>query len=171
MSATVAAAVKKIAIYILGDEHKRGKLFVAVGSIIAGFLGLMFLPIAVISSIGSMNIEPPDIPAAHGTPIHASCSGKVIKINTTCTHDYGKEESCGCGGGYGNYVIIDHGNEFITLYGHLTEVDVEIGDEVKKGDVIGKMGSTGFSTGDHLHIEIRYQGYILNPAFYLDVTQ
>ena len=107
----------------------------------------------------------------HGTPIHASCSGKVIKINTTCTHDYGKEESCGCGGGYGNYVIIDHGNEFITLYGHLSEVDVEIGDEVKKGDVIGKMGSTGFSTGDHLHIEIRYQGYILNPAFYLDVTQ
>ena len=51
-----------------------------------------------------------DIPAAHGTPIHASCSGKVIKIYTTCTHDYGKEESCGCGGGYGNYVIIDHGN-------------------------------------------------------------
>ena len=61
MSAAVAAAVKKIAIYILGDEHKRGKLFVAVGSIIAGFLGLMFLPIAVISSIGSMNIEQPDI--------------------------------------------------------------------------------------------------------------
>ena len=88
-----------------------------------------------------------DIPAAHGTPIHASCSGKVIKINTTCTHDYGKEESCGCGGGYGNYVIIDHGNEFITLYGHLSEVDVEIGDEVKKGDVIGKMGSTGFFNG------------------------
>ena len=53
----------------------------------------------------------------------------------------------------------------------MAEVDVEIGDEVKKGDVIGKMGSTGFSTGDHLHIEIRYQGYILNPAFYLDVTQ
>ena len=61
MSAAVAAAVKKIAIYILGDEHKRGKLFVAFGSIIAGFLGLMFLPIAVISGIGSMNIEPPDI--------------------------------------------------------------------------------------------------------------
>ena len=61
MSSAVAAAVKKIAIYILGDEHKRGKVFVAVGSIIAGFLGLMFLPIAVISSIGSMNIEQPDI--------------------------------------------------------------------------------------------------------------
>lgn len=61
MSSAVAVAVKKIAIYILGDEHKRGKVFVAVGSIIAGFLGLMFLPIAVISGIGSMNIEPPDI--------------------------------------------------------------------------------------------------------------
>ena len=61
MSATVAAALKKAAVYILGDEKKRGKLFVAVGSIIAGFLGLMFLPIAVISSIGSMNIEQPDI--------------------------------------------------------------------------------------------------------------
>ena len=61
MSSAAAVAVKKIAVYVLGDENKRGKLFVAVGSIIAGFLGLMFLPIAVISSIGSMNIEQPDI--------------------------------------------------------------------------------------------------------------
>ena len=61
MSAAVAAAVKKIAVYVLGDEHKRGRLFVAVGSIIAGLLGLMFLPIAVISSIGSMNIEQHDV--------------------------------------------------------------------------------------------------------------
>lgn len=111
-----------------------------------------------------------DIAGAHGTEIHASDSGTVLRTNTTCPHDYGKSGSCGCGGGYGNYVIIDHGNEFITLYGHLTEVDVNIGDEVKKGDVIGKMGSTGFSTGDHLHFEIRYQGYILNPAYYVDVA-
>lgn len=61
MSAAVAAAVKKVAVYVLGDEHKRGRLFVAVGSIIAGLLGLMFLPIAVISSIGSMNIEQHDV--------------------------------------------------------------------------------------------------------------
>ena len=61
MSSAVAAAVKKIAVYVLGDEHKRGRLFVAVGSIIAGLLGLMFLPIAVISSIGSMNIEQHDV--------------------------------------------------------------------------------------------------------------
>lgn len=57
MSATVAAALKKIAIYILGDEKKRGKLFVLIGSIAAGFLGLMCLPVAVLSSMGSLEIE------------------------------------------------------------------------------------------------------------------
>ena len=61
MSSAVAVAVKKIAVYVLGDENKRGKLFVAVGSIIAGFLGLMCLPVAVLSSMGSMEVEPPEI--------------------------------------------------------------------------------------------------------------
>ena len=111
-----------------------------------------------------------DITGDHGTPIRASDNGTVLRTNTTCTHDYGKSKSCGCGGGYGNYVIIDHGNDFITLYGHLTEVDVQPGDKIKKGEVIGKMGSTGFSTGDHLHFEIRYQGYILNPAYYVEIS-
>ena len=110
-----------------------------------------------------------DIGGDHGYNIKASESGTVIRVNTVCPHDYGKSGSCGCGGGYGKYIIIDHGNEFITLYGHLSEVDVLPGDKVKEGDVIGKMGSTGFSTGDHLHFEIRYQGYILNPAFYVDI--
>lgn len=61
MSATVAAALKKIAIYILGDENKRGKLFVLIGSIAVGFIGLMCLPVAVLSSMGSMEIESPEI--------------------------------------------------------------------------------------------------------------
>lgn len=61
MSATVGAVLKKIAVYILGDDKKRGKLFVAVGSIAAGFLGLMCLPVAVLSSMGSMEVEPPEI--------------------------------------------------------------------------------------------------------------
>lgn len=61
MSATVAAALKKIAIYILGDEKKRGKLFVLIGSIAVGFLGLMCLPVAVLSSMGNMEIEQPEI--------------------------------------------------------------------------------------------------------------
>ncbi len=61
MSATVAAALKKIAIYILGDEKKRGKLLVLIGSIVVGFLGLMCLPVAVLSSMGNMEIEQPEI--------------------------------------------------------------------------------------------------------------
>lgn len=60
MSATVAAALKKIAVYILGEDKKRGKLFVLIASIAAGFLGLMCLPVAVLSSLGN-EIEPPDI--------------------------------------------------------------------------------------------------------------
>lgn len=63
MSATVAAVLKKIAIYILGDEKKRGKLFALIGSIAAGFIGLMCLPVAVLSSMGSMEIEQPEINA------------------------------------------------------------------------------------------------------------
>ena len=63
MSATVAAALKKIAIYILGDEKKRGKLFVLIGSIAVGFIGLMCLPVAVLSSMGSMEIEQPALNA------------------------------------------------------------------------------------------------------------
>ena len=99
----------------------------------------------------------------------ASESGVVLRTNTSCPHDYGKSESCGCGGGYGNYIIIDHGNGFLTLYGHLTEVDVEPGDHVSEGDLIGLMGSTGFSTGDHLHFEIRYNGNYLNPSAFVSI--
>lgn len=110
-----------------------------------------------------------DIMGNHGDPVHACESGVVIRTNTTCTHDYGKSESCGCGGGYGNFIIVDHGNGFITLYGHLSALDVTVGDRVKSGDIIGRMGSTGHSTGDHLHLEIRYNGYVLNPAYYVNV--
>ena len=103
--------------------------------------------------------------------IVASESGTVVRTNTSCPHDYGKQESCGCGGGYGNYIIIDHGNGFLTLYGHLTEVDVEPGDKVRQGEHIGYMGSTGFSTGDHLHFEIRYNGMYLNPAAFVVIDR
>lgn len=61
MSETVAVALKKLAIYILGDEKKRGKLLVLIGSIAVGFIGLMCLPVAVLSSMGSMEIEQPQI--------------------------------------------------------------------------------------------------------------
>ncbi|MBP1532874.1 MAG: peptidoglycan DD-metalloendopeptidase family protein [Ruminococcus sp.] len=111
-----------------------------------------------------------DIAYIHGTPIHATETGTVIMTNETCTHDYGKTASCGCGGGYGNFVIIDHGNDFLSLYGHMTKVLVKPGDRVTQGEVIGLMGSTGYSTGEHLHFELRYQGNILDPALYVDAS-
>jgi murein DD-endopeptidase MepM/ murein hydrolase activator NlpD len=67
------------------------------------------------------------------------------------------------GYGYGNRVIIDHGNGFRTLYGHLSQVWVTVGQTVNRGDAIGKMGSTGRSTGIHLHFEVTQNGVYLNP--------
>lgn len=71
------------------------------------------------------------------------------------------------GSGYGNRVIIDHGNGFVTLYGHLSVVQVSPGQKVNRGSVIGQMGSSGRSTGTHLHFEIR-KGDLLNPMSYLN---
>ncbi len=69
--------------------------------------------------------------------------------------------------GYGNRVMIDHGNGYITLYGHMSVIQVVAGQRVKRGDVIGQMGNTGRSTGTHLHFEIRQGGALLNPANFL----
>ncbi len=68
--------------------------------------------------------------------------------------------------GYGNHVIIDHGGGLSTLYGHMTEYYVKIGDRVSRGQVIGKMGSTGRSTGPHLHFETRINNVPVNPSQY-----
>lgn len=65
--------------------------------------------------------------------------------------------------GYGNRVVIDHGNGYTTLYAHFANVYVSAGQKVSRGQVIGKMGTTGRSTGIHLHLEIRYKGIALNP--------
>lgn len=65
--------------------------------------------------------------------------------------------------GYGNRVMIDHGNGFVSLYGHLSVIQVQVGQRVGRGDVIGQMGSTGRSTGTHLHFEIRQGGSLLDP--------
>lgn len=70
-------------------------------------------------------------------------------------------------GGYGNRVMIDHGNGFQTLYAHLSSISVNVGQTVNRSDVIGRMGSTGRSTGTHLHFEIRIGGSIVNPLEYL----
>ena len=96
-----------------------------------------------------------DIGAAKGTPIMAAASGTV----TTAQYGYG--------GGYGNYVIISHGNGIQTLYGHCTTLNVSAGQSVSQGQQIATVGSTGASTGNHLHLEIRINGVAQNPQNYL----
>ncbi len=102
-----------------------------------------------------------DIGAGYGDTIMASCSGTVIYV----TEPY---EGCNKGGtGYGNYCIIDHGNGYSTLYGHARDIYVSEGQWVEAGQSIGEVGSTGTSTGAHLHFEVRIWGETQNPLDYL----
>jgi len=90
-----------------------------------------------------------DIPAPHGTPIYATADGIVGRAQRL--------------GGYGNYVEIEHGNAIQTRYGHMSSYIVAPGQQVKKGQVVGYVGSTGRSTGNHLHYEVRIEGAPVNP--------
>ncbi|HJZ05500.1 hypothetical protein A2634_03390 [Candidatus Amesbacteria bacterium RIFCSPHIGHO2_01_FULL_48_32] len=96
-----------------------------------------------------------DIATAFGTPVLAADSGKVTVAGWPDN------------GGYGNRVIIDHGNGYQTLYAHLSKVSVVAGQTVRRGDQIGLEGSTGRSTGPHLHFEIHRGGTNLNPLEFL----
>ncbi len=96
-----------------------------------------------------------DIAAGFGTPILAADAGRVVTA--------GWPDNTG----YGNRVMIDHGNGFETLYGHMARIDVTAGQTVNRGDRIGLEGSTGRSTGPHLHFEIRKGGVAVNPLDYL----
>ena len=98
-----------------------------------------------------------------GTPVVAAADGTVVATNSSCTHNWGKSYSCGCGGGYGNYVMISHAEGKMTVYGHLTSLTVSSGQSVSRGQVIGYVGSTGNSTGPHLHYECRLNGVRYNP--------
>ena len=106
-------------------------------------------------------------PGIRGAKICAAADGTVIQVVNGCPHDYGKNYSCGCGGGYGNYCIIDHGGGWWTLYGHSEGITAYVGQKVKQGDVLGTVGSTGHSTGPHLHFEVRLNGTALNPSNYV----
>jgi len=96
-----------------------------------------------------------DIATGFGTPALAADAGRVIAA--------GWPDNAG----YGNRVMIDHGNGFVTLYGHLSKIYVTAGQTVKRGDQVGAEGSTGRSTGPHLHFEIRKGGVAVNPLDYL----
>ena len=94
-----------------------------------------------------------DIAAEMGTPIVAAADGVVT--------------AAGWNGGYGNMVDIDHGSGVVTRYGHASAVAVTVGQQVRRGQVIAYVGSTGRSTGPHLHYEVRVGGQPVNPAAYL----
>lgn len=94
-----------------------------------------------------------DVANYNGTPIIAAADGKVTK-----TGSFGR---------MGKMITIDHGYGFVTRYGHLSSIDVKKGQRVKRGEVIGKMGSTGYSTGPHLHYEVWRNGKVLNPMSYI----
>jgi murein DD-endopeptidase MepM/ murein hydrolase activator NlpD len=94
-----------------------------------------------------------DIAAPTGTPISAALDGEVI--------------FAGWSNGYGNLIKIAHGGNIETAYGHCSSIDVKVNDKVKKGDVIGKVGSTGNSTGPHVHFEVKVNGEVQNPAPYI----
>jgi len=94
-----------------------------------------------------------DISGKSGTPVLAATDGTV--------------EFAGRKGGYGNLVVVRHAEDYETYYGHLSVISVKQGDLVKKGDKIGLMGSTGKSTGPHLHFEVRRDNKVRNPLFFL----
>lgn len=96
-----------------------------------------------------------DIAAPMGTDVYCAAQGKVI---------FAGQKS-----GYGNCVIIEHGNGLATLYGHLSKILVDANQQVKIGDVIAKVGNTGRSTGPHLHYEVRKNNTPINPKLFLNL--
>jgi murein DD-endopeptidase MepM/ murein hydrolase activator NlpD len=97
-----------------------------------------------------------DIAAPLGTPVMAAADGLVVAVGHGTT-------------GYGNFVVVAHGGGVETLYGHLLQTNVKVGDRVVRGEVIGLEGSTGFSTGPHVHFEVRVNDQVIDPMPYLPV--
>jgi murein DD-endopeptidase MepM/ murein hydrolase activator NlpD len=94
-----------------------------------------------------------DFTAPQGTPIYATGDGVVI----TSESSYG---------GYGNHVVINHGYGYQTLYGHMVRIKAGLGQRIKRGQIIGWVGSTGKSTGPHCHYEVKVNGVFVNPVYF-----
>lgn len=97
-----------------------------------------------------------DIAAPYGSPVKAMAKGTV--------------EFAGVRGGFGNCIMLKHGNGFETLYGHLSKILVKVGEQINIGQQIGKVGSTGRSTGPHLHYEVHRYGEKINPQSFLTLN-
>lgn len=97
-----------------------------------------------------------DLTGKTGEAIHAAADGVVVRA--------------GWWAGYGKVVVVDHGNGMETRYGHMSRLNVKAGDSIRQGEVVGAMGSTGRSTGTHLHFEIRLDGRPIDPQPFLDLA-
>jgi murein DD-endopeptidase MepM/ murein hydrolase activator NlpD len=98
-----------------------------------------------------------DLASTRHAPIPAAANGRVV----VAAHDFGI---------YGNAIIIDHGLGLQSLYSHLSQIDVAVGDTVKRGQIIGKTGATGMAGGDHLHFGVLCSGIPVNPYEWWDGT-
>lgn len=124
----------------------------ASGTVITSTYGIRVHPIqGIVKQHTGLDIAG----AAAGTPVVAAADGVVTYA--------------GWLGGYGNCVMINHGDGIVTLYGHGSEILTEVGAEVKQGDTIMAVGSTGNSTGPHLHFEVRVNGEYTNPLYYVNI--
>ncbi|MBR1823795.1 MAG: peptidoglycan DD-metalloendopeptidase family protein [Ruminococcus sp.] len=106
----------------------------------------------------------------YGQPVVAARSGIVDIAAGGCTHDYPKTNgvaTCSCNGYFGNYVQISHDSSTYSRYGHMREIVVKAGQYVNKGDIIGYVGCTGWSTGTHLHFDVNVNGQWVNPTDYV----
>jgi murein DD-endopeptidase MepM/ murein hydrolase activator NlpD len=135
-------------IFIPGAKMAAPQLGVALGDYLWPTTGI------ITTYFGESGHKGLDLANRTGTPIYASDGGTVttaVKLANS----------------YGWHVIIDHGNGISTLYGHLSRIDVDPGERVRRGQVIGLMGNTGYSTGPHLHFEVRRTGVYQNPLNFL----
>ncbi len=144
-SATLAAAIRDAqaaASTGTGAVSASGFIWPVNGTVVSGF-GMRW---------GRMH-EGIDITASTGTPIWAAAAGTVIHA--------------GWLGGYGNLVVVDHGDGLATAYAHASAILVSVGQSVSQGETIALVGSTGNSSGPHLHFEVRVNGDAVDPLFYL----
>jgi murein DD-endopeptidase MepM/ murein hydrolase activator NlpD len=132
----------------LGDASVTPSLWPVTGQITASF-GERLDPF---SGEGEFH-KGVDISVAYGSPVHVTADGVIVSVETTP--------------GYGHLVVVDHGSGTTTWYGHLSGFNASVGEEVHRGDTIGYSGTSGRSTGPHVHYEIRLNGAPINPWRYL----
>lgn len=144
---------------VVGMAEKKEKLFAAIPAIqpiankqliaLASGFGMRVHPIYKVKKMHSGI----DFAAPIGTPIYATADGKIAEVNVRFS-------------GYGKMVVIDHGFGYKTRYAHMHEFAVRVGQNIKRGELIGYVGDTGLSTAPHLHYEVLMNGVLINPVHY-----